>query len=71
MGDKMFQSSFEKFLPFDEFLDFTFVVAGKPFKVHRIVFAGKKEKFRVHRIMIYGLVSIFLINSLKIFKMSS
>lgn len=41
MGDKMFTASFDKFLPFDEYCDFTFVVAGKPYKIHRIVFAGK------------------------------
>jgi hypothetical protein len=41
MGDKLIPTSFEKFLPFSDFFDFTFYVHGKAFKVHRVVFAGE------------------------------
>lgn len=41
MGDKMFSIPFDQFLPFDDYRDFTFVVEGKAFKIHRILFAGK------------------------------
>ena len=43
MGDKMFSISFDKIPPFEEYRDFTFVVDGKAFKVHRVIFAGKKN----------------------------
>ncbi|KAG5682628.1 hypothetical protein PVAND_011970 [Polypedilum vanderplanki] len=45
MGDKMFSSLFDKFLPFEELRDFTFIVDGKPYKVHRVVFAARSPAF--------------------------
>lgn len=39
MGDKMFSSPFDNIQPFEDYRDFTFVVDGKAFKIHRIIFA--------------------------------
>jgi hypothetical protein len=43
MGDKMFSTPFDNVQPFEEYRDFTFVVDGNAFKIHRIIFACEYE----------------------------
>lgn len=44
MGDKLFTPSFYKHSELSEFVDFVFFVNGHAYKVHRVVFACKKNK---------------------------